>query len=269
MPGAGGGTSAGAVGRRLLPAPRDDAVHLGGREAHPEVDAERPGHQLLHVLADRAARRATHDLVQQGAVRDGVVGHRRPRGPQRPGRGQGGGDRRAAVQVQPAQAGAQRRVGQARGVRGHHGDGGVLLALDGVLGPVPAETGASGSSRPRSTSTARTVAVTPLLQDATTISPSRGIGRRAHDVGAAPEVDHLPAVVEHRDRGRVLAGVVGVRHEGVRDRAEPVLDPPPTVSLHRTNLSPAPGGRTRGPRSGGGAQAAADFRSLRISLFGV
>jgi hypothetical protein len=80
------------------------------------------------------------------------------------------------VLVQAPQTGAKWRVGQPDYVGGHHLDGGLLLAVGGELRRVGGDP-FSRVEQSRSTNMATTVAVMPLLHEATIIKPSRGIGR--------------------------------------------------------------------------------------------
>jgi hypothetical protein len=59
---------------------------------------------------------AADDLIQQGAVGDRVVGHRRAGVPQRCRGGERLGDGFATMQVKTVQAAVQRRVGETSGV---------------------------------------------------------------------------------------------------------------------------------------------------------
>ena len=178
---------------------------------------------------------APHDLVEQGAVGDGMVGHRRPRRPQRRGIGQRPGDGRAPVQVETGQSRPERRIRQAGGVGRDHRNRHIGLAAPRELRPVRRH---------------------PLLRvDQPTLDQHRQHRRgdalaargnhhqrvRRHrpteqDVRPRPEIDNLHTPVDNRHGGAILTRVGKIPAEGIGHRTKALCNPTPDCQ-HRTSIS--------------------------------
>ena len=203
---------------------RRDARHVRVRQTDPQVETERTGDLLAEERADRATRRASHELTDQVTEREGVVPVSRSGLPERLLLGEPSGDQ---VPVEVAILGdrvAER--GETGLVREQHADRHPVLAVRRELGPVLADAPVERQLSPRHehvrAQRRRTLGARP--DDPDRVALPRAARRRIGDT--APEVDDRFAGERDAHRAADLAPFGEVAVELVPHSGEPgVADP--------------------------------------------